>query len=55
MKRASSGSFGWGANAHDGNHFRLMRAAAALASDDGAPTCGLFPCLERRNLSMHRS
>ena len=38
MKRASSGSLGWGASAHDGNHFRLMRAAAAagLASDDGA-------------------
>jgi len=41
MKRASSGSFGWGANAHDGNHFRLMRAAAALASDDGAPPCAV--------------
>jgi hypothetical protein len=29
MKRVSSASLGWGASAHDGNHFRLMRAAAA--------------------------
>ena len=29
MKRANSASLGWGANAHDVNHFRLMRAAAA--------------------------
>ena len=40
MKRASSGSLGWGASAHDGNHFRLMRAAAAAGrtSEDGADT-----------------